>query len=175
MVRVQFLSLFESLRNAIGTLDLTCKASYSIEKVFWALIGVLGTVWAIYFIGQDVLHWSTNPTIITQSDVNLAEIDQPSITICPPGSTKFAIAERLGNYLDPLYQKEAKFLSLANLYLTAFLNFNTFGFGRAEYDTYCPGKDIDRKGCKVSLDDILTKISATANLSRKKLDMFCEI
>ena len=36
-----------------------------------------------------------------QGDVDKDLLKYPAITICPKVSTKYAIAERLGNYIDP--------------------------------------------------------------------------
>ena len=33
--------------------------------------------------------------------MELSDLNYPAMTICPQGTTKNAIAERLGNYLDP--------------------------------------------------------------------------
>ena len=41
----------------------------------------------------------------------------PAVTICPKISTKYAIAERLGNYIDPLNLPE-ELLSLRHDFLT---------------------------------------------------------
>ena len=149
MVNSNLCNLLEGLKNGIGTLDLACKARNFVEKFIWVAIGVLGTVWAFYFIGKEILNWSTNPTIITQGNVELSDIEYPSITICPPGSTKFAMAERLGNYVDPSFIKSQKFLSLANKYFVAFLNFN-YGITLKEYDHFCKEKKDNGRGCNVS-------------------------
>ena len=40
--------------RTITTIDLACKAANYLEKIFWTLIGISGTVWAIYFITFQV-------------------------------------------------------------------------------------------------------------------------
>ena len=45
--------LIVELRN-ITTIDLTYKAANLLEKILWAFIGIIGTVWAVYFITVQV-------------------------------------------------------------------------------------------------------------------------
>ena len=85
----------------IRTIDLAHKASNLIEKIFWLTLGLAGFCWAIMFIPDQFQLWSNNPTIVTKTNIELSDIGFPAITVVPSGSTKYAIAERLGNYLDP--------------------------------------------------------------------------
>ena len=70
------------------------------EKLLWAFIGITGTVWAIYFISFNFNHWNENPAVMSKKLMKLSDLKYPAMTICSEGSTKFSIAERLGNYLD---------------------------------------------------------------------------
>ena len=88
------------LRN-VTTIDLTYKAVSTLEKIIWGLIGVTGTVWAVYFISLQFLSWEENPSILLQGNINEAKIKYPAITICPKVAPIYAIAERLGNFIDP--------------------------------------------------------------------------
>ena len=60
-----FKELFLELRN-ITTVDLAYKAGNLLEKALWASIGIIGTVWVVYFITLQVcillcdLYWSRN-------------------------------------------------------------------------------------------------------------------
>ena len=85
MVCSNHINLFERLKDGFATLDLACKAKNFFEKFVWVAIGILGTMWAFYFIGKEIMHWSTNPTLITQGEMDLSEVVYPAITICPPG------------------------------------------------------------------------------------------
>ena len=51
--RDSYKELFVELRN-ITTVDLTYKAANLLEKILWAFIGIIGTVWAVYFITVQV-------------------------------------------------------------------------------------------------------------------------
>ena len=45
--------IFVELRN-ITTINLACKSTNWLERLSWYLIGLIGTLWAIYFITQQV-------------------------------------------------------------------------------------------------------------------------
>ena len=92
--------LFKEVKS-IKAIDLACKGVNVFERLFWIIIGFTGFVWAFWFIPDQVQLWNDNPSIITKNNVELSDIEYPAITIAPPGSTKYAIAERLGNYLNP--------------------------------------------------------------------------
>ena len=47
--------------------------------------------------------WNEHASILIQGDSDSTEIKSPAVTICPKVSTKHAIAERLGNYIEPMY------------------------------------------------------------------------
>ena len=86
--------------RTITTIDLAHKATSLLEKLLWALIGIIGTVWFFYFIGIQFKLWAQHPYLVIKGDFQLADINYPAITFCSKGSTKYAIAERLGNYID---------------------------------------------------------------------------
>ena len=52
-----------------------------------------------------------------QGNIETTDLKYPAATICPKISTKYAIAERLGNYIDPLNLPE-ELLSLRHDFLT---------------------------------------------------------
>ena len=110
------LKIFFNEAKDMRTIDLADKASNWIERILWIMIGMAGFYWAILFIPDQFKLWSDNPTIITKTNVDLSDIVFPAITIVPPGSTKFAIAERLGNYIDPKNLPESA-SKLVNIYL----------------------------------------------------------
>ena len=89
--------IFAELRN-IKTIDLAYKAANVLEKILWVLMGVIGATWAVYFITS----WDDDASVLIQGDSNSTELKYPAVTICPKVSTKYAIAERLGNYIDPM-------------------------------------------------------------------------
>ena len=95
----RFQVIFDELRN-ITTIDLAHKAANILEKTLWASIGIVGTIWAFVFIESQFQLWNENPWLTTKVDVDLSQLQYPAITFCSDGSTKYAIAERLGNYMN---------------------------------------------------------------------------
>ena len=85
----------------IQTVGSAFRAENLLEKIFWALIGILGIAWAFYFLPLQYSLWTNNPAMISLKNVPLSDLDYPSLTLFPNGITKYAIAERLGNYLNP--------------------------------------------------------------------------
>ena len=56
-------------------------------------------------------------TVLIKGDPETTILKYPAVTICPKISTKYAIAERLGNYIDPLKLPE-ELISLRHDFLT---------------------------------------------------------
>ena len=91
---------FRELKN-VKTIGLVSSASNVLEKIIWASFGIIGIAWAFYFVPQNYKVWENNPSIITQANMDLSEIPYPAISVATSGTTKYAIAERLGNFVDP--------------------------------------------------------------------------
>ena len=47
------------------------------------------------------MSWELNASVLIQGDTDAIDLKYPAVTICPKVSTKYGIAERLGNYIDP--------------------------------------------------------------------------
>ena len=95
----------ESEFKSVTTIDLACKAEKWIGKLFWLSLLLIGIAWAVYFIG--LVFFEENPVVVTSlDDVKLTDLKKPAITMCFKGTTKFAIAERLGNFLQPHNQSD---------------------------------------------------------------------
>ena len=56
-------------------------------------------IWIIYFIKYNIED--DNPLVERGLNIDLSDVDYPAITICSEQTTKYALAERLANYLDP--------------------------------------------------------------------------
>lgn len=110
-----------SIELALGSVNL-------VERGFWTLLGVVGIVWACYFIPGQINLWKENPSIITKGQVDLADLQYPGISIAMPGSTKYGIIERLGNHLKADDPPEY-FVEFRKLFLKCGLmsKSNTFG------------------------------------------------
>ena len=68
------------------------------------------------------------------------------MTICPNGITKYAIAERLGNYLNPEGLSE-KITQARNLVMLCATISRAYSSSYEEYRTFC--KKSRKQGCKV--------------------------
>ena len=135
----------------ITSIGLATKATSILEKVLWITILLIGTLWACYFITIQFELWDAQPFIVTKADVSLAELSYPAMTICSHGSTKYAIAERLGNYIDPESDvlEKALSISLQNLIICATLKGTGYEWNK-KFDTYSKDCLKDRfAGCKV--------------------------
>lgn len=87
------------LKN-IRTVDLDCTNPFFLEKFFWVILGILGVAWAFYFIPGNIQIWKENPSIKMQGEMDLSQLKYPAISLFQSGTTKYAIAEILGNYLN---------------------------------------------------------------------------
>lgn len=85
----------------IKTIVLAMKAKFWIEKLFWFVVGMMGLSISIYFMMTNVMTWHENSLILQKSNFALEEVNNPAITICSDVSSRYAIAERMGNYVDP--------------------------------------------------------------------------
>ena len=93
-------SMKQELWN-VRSLDFTWNAKRILEKLFWLLIALSGSIWFIFFMAYQVRLWNENNIFVTRAKMTLSDIDYPAVTFCSPRANKFGIAERLGNYLDP--------------------------------------------------------------------------
>ena len=136
--------VWKELRN-ITTIDLAFQAKNILEKILWVIIGIIGTVWVFYFIGVQFKFWAQHPYHVTKGDFKLADINYPAITICSKGSTKYGIAERLGNYIDSSKVRLKDFpVKLLLLYAASFTDFqNHYYYGEC---------DTGDTGCKVGFE-----------------------
>ena len=139
----RFQIIFDELRN-ITTIDLAHKTANILEKILWATIGIVGTIWAFFFIGSQFQMWNENPWLSTKADVDLSQLNYPAITFCSDGATKYAVAERLGNYIDPASMNRSqditnlKTLILKQILPASWLTSQVvMAEGKDAYDLYC--------------------------------------
>ena len=52
-----------------------------------------------------------------KGEIDLSELKYPAMTVCSKNSVKYALAERLGNYLDPDQDLPEEFISMRNEFL----------------------------------------------------------
>ena len=140
--------------KSITTVDFTCKALNFLEKILWIALATIGIFWAIYFISLVIKD--ENPIVKTIMDKPLTETEKPAITICSPGSTRFAIAERLGNFLSTKEALPKKIEEWQNMMLMCSTIFSTVSyslsdvFARTYFEKYCLKTTEMNEACKVS-------------------------
>lgn len=84
--------------KTIKSIDMACKAKSFLEKVLWAIVGIIGVIWVIYFIVEIIKDY--NPKIAWVKDTNIRELKYPAVSICSEVTTKNDVAERIGNYYN---------------------------------------------------------------------------
>ena len=70
-----------------------------VEVFLWISLGIAGIAWIMYIMNMVIKD--ENPLTAIRGDIDLSDVDYPAITICSEQTTKYAFAERLGNYFDP--------------------------------------------------------------------------
>ena len=100
---------------------------------------------------MKALSWNEHASILIQGDSDSTEIKSPAVTICPKVSTKYAIAERLGNYIDPMYLPE-ELLALRRAFFKCATGLNKeipppFTY-KQWYNNVCGGSSLSN-ACKV--------------------------
>ena len=142
----------------IRTIDLSFSANNLAEKILWASIAILGTMW-IGSIGMSQLNfWNDNPVLVTKGARSLADLNKPTITLCHKGMQKFGFVERMANYIDTTKEIPKEVFEIRNLAI------------KAQYLRFRQNKDIDLQGnfCRI------VKYSKVYQYQFPKYDM-CEV
>ena len=148
-MKMYWTELFDELRT-ITTLDLAYKASSILEKILWILIGITGTIWAVYYINQAFISWEESPSVIIQGNLNSTNLKYPAVTICPKFSNKYGIAERLGNFIDPHNLPEELLKMRHNFFMCATRLYKLQpSAGKKEYNERCIASEDKDIGCQV--------------------------
>lgn len=92
--------LSDELKN-IRSIELAYSSKNVVLMFVWTILGLIGIAWAFYLFPNNYDVWKHNPSIISKANLDLRQIDYPAISISVPGVTKYALAERLGNYIQP--------------------------------------------------------------------------
>ena len=95
-----------------------------------------------------------NSSLVTKGHIKLSDINYPAITMCSKGSTKYALAERLGNYFDPKYELPDELLFLRSEFLMCAISLDMekyFKKWKMATNSYnCLLKTETYEGCKAS-------------------------
>ena len=94
------ISLLIDQMKAILSIKLISSSKSVLEKLFWISIAFGGTIYITYIVTNQISYWGENPVLKTTDIISLSRLELPAITFCHKGIQKFALAERLGNYID---------------------------------------------------------------------------
>ena len=108
--------LKDELRN-ITTLNLIASTSSILEKIFWALIAIFGTLFIYDVVYIQLDYWQENPSLVTKEILPLSNLPLPSITFCHKGFQKYGPVETLANFIDPNRKVPKEILSIRNEFL----------------------------------------------------------
>ena len=144
-------SIIVSLKQAI-------EASHLIERFIWICLGTLGSVYFGYLLVSQVNSWDENSILVSQQQKSIDEIDFPAITFCARTSTRYGIAERIGNTLDLTSDFAKKqFLPLRNDFIK-----------RGEEREWSESKELYEEQCvdefsKMETDDEIERFCTVRN------------
>ena len=106
----------EELRN-ITTLNFIASTSSILEKIFWALIAILGTLFIYDVVYIQLENWKDNPTLVTREMKKLSDMPLPSMTFCHKGLQKYGPVEHFGNFIDPEKEIPEEVFAIRNEFL----------------------------------------------------------
>ena len=86
--------------NNFTSIEFVRKASNLIEKFIWMFIAVAGTIWIGKMLYVQLLVMEDFPVVKSKETSNLLNMTYPAVTFCPKMTSKLALIEGLGNYLD---------------------------------------------------------------------------
>ena len=109
-------ALREELTN-IRTLDLISRTTSILEKIFWAIIAISGTIFIYDVVVIQLQNWKDNPTLATTVTKQLQDLPLPAITFCHKGLQKYGLVEHLGNQIDPEKELPKEVLGVRNEFL----------------------------------------------------------
>ena len=69
----------EELTN-IRTIDLISRTTSILEKIFWAIIAISGTIFIYHVVVLQLENWRDNPTLVTTVTKRLADMPLPAVT-----------------------------------------------------------------------------------------------
>ena len=113
---VSLAAVRDELRN-ITTLNLIANTPSFIEKIFWALIAICGTLFIYDVVYIQLDYWHENPSLVTKEIQHLSNMPIPSMTFCPKGFQKFGPVENLANLIKPEKGVPREVLSIRNEFL----------------------------------------------------------
>ena len=128
------LAVKDELRN-ITTFNLVANTSSILEKIFWALIAICGTLFIYDVVYIQFDYWQDNPSLVTKEIQHLSNMPIPSITFCHKGFHQLGPVEKFANFLNPEKDVPKEVLSVRNEFLK--VQFLKIKHGINETINYC--------------------------------------
>ena len=147
--------------KSFTTISFVINATSLLEKCFWLLIVISGTLWIGDVVLTQIDFWRENPTLITKGSKELYKLNTPTVTFCPNVMSEYTLAERLGNYMDPGKINSEEIILIRRKAIHSYLyriyrDYDNCGYGDlgsrykfknlGDYQKACCGND---KNCKV--------------------------
>ena len=116
---------------------------------------MISLIWFSLLLFLKAISWGESPSVLIQGNVEKTDLKYPAVTLCPKVSSRYGIAERLGNYIDPLNLPK-ELLSLRHEYFMCAIGLlkkpepfwpDTFKTPKEAYEVYCINRR--EKHCKV--------------------------
>ena len=108
--------LKDELRN-ITTISLIANTANFIEKIIWASVAILGTIFIYDVMFIQLENWRLTPTLMTKEMRKLSDMPLPSMTFCHKGLQKYGVVEKLANMIDPQKEVPKEVLAIRNEFL----------------------------------------------------------
>ena len=86
--------------KAILSFRLIHSAKTVLEKLFWLIISLGGTIYISYVFQRQFEYWNDNPVLKLKGSKPLSRVERPAITFCHKGAQRYALIERFVNYVD---------------------------------------------------------------------------
>ena len=115
-----------------------------VEVLLWMSLGIVGIAWIMYIMNMVIKD--ENPLTAIRGDIDLSEVEYPAITICSEQTTKYAFAERLGNYIDPELELPDHLKKLKKKFFEELMTKYQYKF----YDGRCKDASMTMESCKVA-------------------------
>ena len=117
-----------------------------VEVFLWISLGIVGIAWIMYIMNMVIKD--ENPLTAIRGDIDLSDVEYPAITICSEQTTKYAFAERLGNYIDPELELSDPLKKLKKRFFDRLLLIEKYNYVYYEY--LCKkNDDLAPESCKV--------------------------
>ena len=146
-------NLKDEFRN-ITTLNLIASTSSVLEKIFWALIAICGTLFIYDVVVIQLDNWNENPSLVTKQLVKLSDMPVPSLTFCHKGLQKYGPLERLANMIDPEKTIPKEVFEIRNEYLKQEFQKIKHNLEKKDFCSWLLGLNEDVRKDKLNLMEV---------------------